>query len=59
MVFPMAEKLLTEADNRELKERFAELDRQIGPEVILHQEQFAGSLSFDTKAGAAPGGQKF
>jgi len=59
MVFPMAEKLLTEADNRELKERFAELDRAIGPEAIMRHEQFAGSLSFDTKAGVAPGDQKF
>ena len=59
MVFPMAERLLTEADNRELKEKFAELDRQIGPEVIMRHEQFAGSLSFDTRAGVAPGSSTF
>lgn len=46
MVFPMAEKLITEADNMELKEKFAALDRKIGPEVIARLEQFAGSLSF-------------
>lgn len=46
MVFPMAEKLVTEADNQELKEKFAALDRKIGADVIARLEQFAGSLSF-------------
>jgi hemerythrin-like domain-containing protein len=51
MVFPMAEKLITETDNEELKEKFADLDRKIGPDVIGRLEQFAGSLSF--QAGTA------
>ena len=51
MVFPMAEKLITETDNKELKEKFADLDRKIGPDVIVRLEQFAGSLSF--QAGTA------
>lgn len=46
MVFPMAEKLVTEADNQELKEKFAALDRKIGADVIARLEQFAGRLSF-------------
>lgn len=48
MVFPMAEKLVTEADNQELKEKFAALDRKIGADVIARLEQFAGSLSFQS-----------
>jgi len=46
MVFPMAEKLITETDNQELIEDFAALDRKIGVNVIARLEQFAGSLSF-------------
>ena len=45
MVFPMSEKLISEADNRELVIKFADLDRAIGPEVVARLEQFAGSLS--------------
>jgi hemerythrin-like domain-containing protein len=45
MVFPMAEKLISEDDNRELMVKFTDLDRTIGPEVIARLEQFAGSLS--------------
>jgi hemerythrin-like domain-containing protein len=45
MVFPMAEKLISEGDNRELMIKFADLDRAIGPEVVARLEQFAGSLS--------------
>lgn len=51
MVFPMAEKIITETENKELKEKFADLDRKIGPAVIVRLEQFAGSLSF--QAGTA------
>jgi len=45
MVFPMAEKLISKDDNRELMIKFADLDRAIGPEVVARLEQFAGSLS--------------
>lgn len=44
MVFPMAEKLVTDDDNRELMVQFAELDRAIGPAVVARLEDFAGSL---------------
>lgn len=46
MVFPMAAQLISEDDSRELMEKFADLDRAIGPDVIARLEQFAGSLSF-------------
>ena len=46
MVFPMAEKLVTENDNQDLKEKFAALDRKIGADIVARLEQFAGSLSF-------------
>jgi hemerythrin-like domain-containing protein len=46
MVFPMAEKLITETDNEELKEKFADLDRNIGLDIIARLEKFAESLSF-------------
>ena len=49
MVFPMAEKLISEDDNRELMIKFAELDRAIGPEVVARLEQFAGGLSPQTE----------
>ncbi len=48
MVFPMAEKLVTEVDDRELNDKFAALDRKIGADVIARLEQFAGSLSFQS-----------
>ncbi len=51
MVFPMAERLLTETDGQELSAQFAALDRTIGPEVLQRLEQFAQSLSF--QAGTA------
>ena len=54
MVFPMAEKLISEDDNRELIIKFTDLDRTIGPEVIERLEQFAGSLS--PQAGDVAGG---
>lgn len=45
MVFPMAEKLISDDDNRELMVKFADLDRAIGPDIVARLEQFAGSLS--------------
>jgi hemerythrin-like domain-containing protein len=45
MVFPMADKILTEADQNELNEKFAEVDRSIDHEVIARLEQFAKSLA--------------
>jgi hemerythrin-like domain-containing protein len=53
MVFPMAEKLISEDDNRELLIQFADLDRAIGPEVVARLEQFAGSLSLQAGTAAA------
>ena len=45
MVFPMADKVLTPADQKELGEKFAEVDRAIGLDVIARLEQFAKSLA--------------
>lgn len=50
MVFPMAQRLITADDNRDLKTQFAELDEKIGRETILRLEKFAGSLLFQTGA---------
>lgn len=44
MVFPMANQVLTEADQQELCEQFAEVDRPLGLDVIARLEQFARSL---------------
>jgi hemerythrin-like domain-containing protein len=44
MVFPMADKVLTEADQKELSEKFAEVDKSIGLETVARLEQFAKSL---------------
>ena len=46
LVFPMAEKLVTEADDQALKKQFADLDRSLGPEVVTRLEAFATNLSF-------------
>ncbi len=54
MVFPMAERLITEVDDRQLQQQFADLDRTFGGDVIARLEQFAGSLSF--QAGTADDG---
>lgn len=56
MVFPMAEKLLTEGDEQELSAQFGELDRVIGQDVVQRLEQFAESLSFQTGAASHPNG---
>ena len=45
MVFPMANRVLMEADQKELSEKFADVDRTIGPDVIARLEKFAKSLS--------------
>jgi hemerythrin-like domain-containing protein len=45
MVFPMADKVLTEADQKELSEKFAEVDKSIGPEIVARMERFAKSLA--------------
>ncbi|MCX6923604.1 MAG: hemerythrin domain-containing protein [Verrucomicrobia bacterium] len=44
MVFPMADKVLTAADQEELTEKFADVDNTIGLDVIARLEQFAKSL---------------
>jgi hemerythrin-like domain-containing protein len=45
MVFPMADKVLTTADQEELTAKFAEVDRTIGFDAIARLEQFARSLA--------------
>jgi hemerythrin-like domain-containing protein len=45
MVFPMADKVLTEADQKELSEKFAEVDRSNRLEVVARMERFAKSLA--------------
>jgi hemerythrin-like domain-containing protein len=55
MVFPMADKVLTAADQTELSKAFAEVDRAIGSDTIARLEQFARSQA----AGAAPACQAF
>jgi hemerythrin-like domain-containing protein len=44
MVFPMADKILIEADQKELSEKFVEVDKSVGFEVITRLEQFAKGL---------------
>ena len=60
MVFPMADKVLTAADQRELRESFAEVDRAIGLDTIARLETFARSLGTSVQApqpsAAPPGG---
>ena len=60
MVFPMADKVLTPADQKELNEKFAEVDRAIGLDVIARLERLARSLAARTPptvaAGAASSG---
>lgn len=46
MVFPMGEKLIGEANQRELQKQFAELDRKLGAEKVTRLEEFAAGLSF-------------
>lgn len=46
MVFPMAEKLVTAADDQALKKQFADLDRKLGAEIITRLESFVASLAF-------------
>jgi hemerythrin-like domain-containing protein len=45
MVFPMADKILTEADQKELSGKFAEVDKSVGLEVIARLERFARGLA--------------
>ncbi len=45
MVFPMAEKLVTGADNQALLDKFAALDHKLGTEVVARLEQFATQLA--------------
>jgi len=55
MVFPMADIVLTPPDQKELNEKFAEVDRAIGLEVIARHEQFAKSLAASATATVAAG----
>ena len=45
MVFPMANRILMKADQQELSEKFAEVDRSVGLEVIARFERFAKGLA--------------
>src|SRR5512136_173480 len=54
MVFPMADKVLTAADQEELSKNFAEVDRSIGLEAVARMEQLARGLAA-SPAGQAPG----
>jgi hemerythrin-like domain-containing protein len=45
MVFPMADKVLTEADQTELSEKFGEVDRAVGLDVVARLETFAKSVA--------------
>ena len=59
MVFPMADKVLTAADNKELADKFAEVNRAIGLETIARLETFAKSLAMGGQSplpGAAQSG---
>lgn len=53
MVFPMAEKLITEDDHEELARQFADLDRALGVENVARLEEFAKNISFQTDASVA------
>jgi hemerythrin-like domain-containing protein len=50
MVFPMADKILTPADQNELSEKFAEVDHTVGWDVISRLGQFAKGLGQRTVA---------
>ena len=54
MVFPMAEKVLTAADQEELSKDFSSVDRSVGLEAIARMEQFAKGLA-SIAAGQSPG----
>ncbi len=45
MVFPMAEKIVTEEDNREMLAKFSELDASLGADLVARMESFAQSLA--------------
>jgi hemerythrin-like domain-containing protein len=45
MVFPMADKVLTEADQTELTEKFGEVDRAVGLDVVARLETLAKSVA--------------
>jgi hemerythrin-like domain-containing protein len=50
MVFPMADKVLTPADQAQLAEEFAKVDRAVGLEVVARLEIFAKSLGTSGQA---------
>jgi hemerythrin-like domain-containing protein len=55
MVFPMADKVLTPADQKELSREFAEVDRAVGLDAIERLEQFARSLSTSATSSSTSG----
>jgi hemerythrin-like domain-containing protein len=50
MVFPMADKVLTAADQAELSEKFGEVDRAVGLDVVARLGTFANSLGTSGQA---------
>jgi hemerythrin-like domain-containing protein len=54
MVFPMSNKFLTEADQVELRQKFAAVDMEIGQPTIARLEQFAKDLASSTVGRADP-----
>ena len=50
MVFPMADKVLTAADQKELTDNFAEVDQAVGLDVVARLVTFARSLPTITQA---------
>jgi len=50
MVFPMADKVLTAADQKELIAKFAEVDQAVGLDVVARLVTFARSLPTITQA---------
>jgi hemerythrin-like domain-containing protein len=45
MVYPMAERVLSDADKEDLGQKFVEVDRAIGLDVVARLERFAKSLA--------------
>src|SRR5512136_1505987 len=50
MVFPMADKVLTAADQEELTEKFAEVDQAVGLDVVARLVTWARSLATTAQA---------
>ncbi len=58
MVFPMADKVLRDPDQKELGSKFAEVDRTMGFDAIARLERFARGLSPIAAPSSASGPKK-